>query len=254
MGGLRKHTPITFYTLLCASLAISGIPPFAGFWSKDAILDAAYHHAPWMYWVGAATAGLTAFYVFRALFMTFFGEYRGHAHPHESPFSMGGPLIVLALLSVGGGYAFNVPQILENMFPVTEAPAIPMLLAVSIGVGVLGILLAYYMYVVNTAVPEKITSTFSGLYHLVYNKYFVDEIYDATVVSPVVAGSRSVLWHGVDQGVIDGIVNGVGRESRGFGGVLKLLQSGNIRSYATWVVIGGVALILVMGVVEGVGR
>ncbi len=254
MGGLRKYTPITFYTLLCASLAISGIPPFAGFWSKDAILVAAYQHAPWMYWVGAVTAGMTAFYVFRAMFMTFFGEYRGHGHPHESPVSMWGPLAVLAVLSVGGGYAFNVPKILENMFPLAEEPDNPMLLVVSIGVGVLGILLAYYMYVVNTALPEKITSSIGGLYDLVYNKYFIDEIYDATVVSPIITGSSSVLWHGMDQGVIDGAVNGVGTESKGVGGILKLLQSGNIRSYATWVVIGGVALILVMGVVEGVGR
>lgn len=254
MGGLRKYAPITFYTLLCASLAIAGIPPFAGFWSKDAILVAAYQHAPWMYWVGAVTAGMTAFYVFRAMFMTFFGEYRGHGHPHESPVSMWGPLAVLAALSIGGGYAFNVPKILENMFPLAEEPDLPMLMAVSIGVGVVGIALAYYMYVVNTALPEKITSAFGGLYNLVYNKYFVDEIYDATVVSPVITGSRAVLWHGVDQNVIDGIVNGVGAESKGIGGILKLLQSGNIRSYATWVVIGGVALILVMGVVAGVAR
>src|SRR5712692_6770506 len=102
MGGLRKYTPITFVTLMSAGIAIAGIPPFAGYFSKDEILAAAFVRAPWMYWIGVVTAAMTAFYVFRALFLTFFGEYRGHHHPHESPASMTGPLIVLALLSAGG--------------------------------------------------------------------------------------------------------------------------------------------------------
>ncbi|HEY3825561.1 MAG TPA: NADH-quinone oxidoreductase subunit L [Bryobacteraceae bacterium] len=259
MGGLKKYAPITFWTLLAAALAISGVPPFAGFWSKDAILVAAYQHAPWMFWVGAVTAGMTAFYVFRAMFMTFFGEYRGHGHPHESPVSMWGPLAVLAVLSVVGGYVFNVPKILEGMFPLAEEPDNPMLVAVSIGVGLLGILIAYYMYVMNKELPNRIASAFSGLYTLIYNKYFVDEIYDATIVHPTIEGSRVVLWRGMDQGVIDGIVNGVGTQSKSIGGVLKLLQSGNIRSYATWVVLGAVALLLIMGIsalgfAAGVGR
>ena len=104
MGGLRKKIPVTFWTMMCAAVAIAGVPPFSGFFSKDAILVAAYHHAPWMYWVGVITAGMTAFYVFRAMFLTFFGEYRGHEHPHESPPVMTLPLAVLALLSLGGGF------------------------------------------------------------------------------------------------------------------------------------------------------
>ncbi len=103
MGGLRKSIPITFWTLMCAGVAIAGVPPFAGFYSKDAILAAAYQHAPWMYWLGVITAGMTAFYVFRALFLCFFGEPRGHHHPHESPPSMWIPLAILAVLSLGGG-------------------------------------------------------------------------------------------------------------------------------------------------------
>jgi len=251
MGGLRKYAPITMWTLLCASLAISGVPPLAGFWSKDAILVATYQHAPWMFWVGAATAGITAFYVFRAFFMTFLGEYKGHGHPHESPASMWAPLVALAALSIGGGYFFNVPKILSGMFPLAEEPDNPMLLAVSIGVGVLGIAIAYYMYVVNTELPARVASAFGSLYTLVYNKYFVDEVYDAAIVHPIVEGSTTVLWHGVDQGVIDGIVNGVGYQSRGIGGILRLVQSGNIRSYATWVVLGSVALLLVLGIAKG---
>src|ERR1022692_3065223 len=248
MGGLWKYAKGTGITLACASLAISGFPPFAGFWSKDAILGAAYAHEPWMYWVGVITAGMTAFYVWRAYWMTFTGEYKGHGHPHESPWSMLGPLVVLAVLSLGGGLLFNVPKILEGMFPIAEGPEIMWLTWTSVAFGLGGILLSYYMYVVNNKVPERIAASLGGLYTLVYNKYFVDEIYDAAVVNPMIEGSRTVLWHGVDQGLIDGAVNGVGTQSQGIGGILKLLQSGNIRSYATWVVIGAVVVLIVMGV------
>lgn len=248
MGGLRKYAPWTCLTLACASLAISGFPFTSGYFSKDAILSAAYGHAPWMYWVGVVTAGMTAFYVWRAFWMTFTGEYKGHGHPHESSWSMLGPLVVLAVLSIGGGFFFNVPKILDSMFPIAEGAENMNLTYISVAFGLIGIALSYYMYVVNKELPERIAASFSGLYNLVYNKYFVDEIYDATVVNPVIAGSTTVLWHGVDQGVIDGIVNGVGTESKSIGGLLKQLQSGNIRSYATWVVIGAVALLIVMGV------
>ena len=248
MGGLKKYAPITFWTLVCAALAIAGVPPFAGFWSKDAILTAAFAHAPWMYWVGVITAGMTAFYVWRAMFMTFFGEYRGHGHPHESPLSMWGPLAMLAVLSVVGGYLFDVPRILSGMFPPgEEVPGESTLMVISIAAGLIGIAISYYMYVVNTTLPERITSSLGAFYRLVYNKYYIDEVYDAAVVHPLVEGSKTVLWHGVDQGVIDGVVNGVGYQSRGIGGVLRLIQSGNIRSYATWVVLGSVAVLLVMG-------
>ncbi len=248
MGGLKKYAPWTMYTLMCASLAISGFPLTAGYFSKDAILGAAYAYAPWMYWVGVVTAGMTAFYVWRAFWMAFWGDYKGHGHPHESPPSMLAPLVVLAVLSLGGGYFFNVPKILEGMFPLAEGAEDMTLTYISVAFGLGGIALSYYMYVVNTKLPERITSSLGGLYTLVYNKYFVDEIYDATIVNPMITGSRTVLWHGVDQGVIDGAVNGVGTQSQGIGGILKLLQSGNIRSYATWVVVGAVVLLIVMGV------
>src|SRR5690606_22886972 len=146
MGGLRKKTPITFATLLVAGIAIAGVYPFAGFFSKDEILLAAHHHAPWMYWVGTATAAVTAFYVFRALFVTFFGSYRGEAHPHESPRSMTLPLIVLALLSAGGGF-LNVPQYLAPMFPLAEGGHDLSLVLISLGAGLFGIATAYIFYV-----------------------------------------------------------------------------------------------------------
>jgi NADH-quinone oxidoreductase subunit L len=253
MGGLKKYAPWTCLVLACASLAIAGFPFTSGFFSKDAILGAAYAYAPWMYWVGVVTAGMTAFYVWRAFWMTFWGDYRGHGHPHESSWSMLGPLVVLAVLSIAGGFLFNVPEILSGMFPIekgaeTGGMSEVVLTGISVAFGLGGIALSYLMYVVNPEIPEKITSALGGIYTLVYNKYFVDEAYDAVIVRPLIQGSESVLWKTADAGIIDGIVNGAGTESQAIGGVFRLLQSGNIRSYATWVVIGAVALIIAMGV------
>ena len=246
MGGLRRKIPWTFWTMMCAAVAIAGVPPFAGFFSKDAILVGAYARAPWIYWLGVITAGMTAFYVFRAMFLTFFGDYRGHEHPHESPPAMLIPLAALAVLSLIGGYVFKVPEFLSTLFPTAEATENSSLMAVSVAAGVIGILLAYAMYVAKPGMADSLTNSFRWLYTAVYNKYFVDEIYDAAVVKPVVNGSRWVLWKGVDAGLIDGAVNGVGSRARGIGGVLRLIQSGNIRSYATWVVFGSVVLIVAM--------
>ncbi len=251
MGGLRKRIKWTYLTMMCAAVAIAGIPPFAGFFSKDAILLAAYHHAPWIYWVGTFTAGLTAFYVFRAMFLTFFGEYRGHEHPHESPAVMTVPLAVLALLSIGGGFLFKIPDFLGTIFPTLEVPEDVALMLVSTTAGLIGIGVAWYMYVARPGTADALAKNARGLYTLVYNKYFVDELYDAAVVKPVVNGSRVVLWKGMDEGLIDGIVNGVGDTARGFGGVLRLIQSGNIRSYATWVLLGSVVVIVTLGIAGG---
>jgi len=256
MGGLKKYAPWTCLVLACASLAISGFPFTSGFFSKDAILGAAYAHAPWMYWVGVVTAGMTAFYVWRAFWMTFWGDYKGHGHPHESDWVMLAPLVVLAILSIVGGFVFNVPQILSGMFPIKEAtdtggPGETVLTAISVAFGLGGIGLSYVMYVLSPAIPGKITSALGGVYTLVYNKYFVDEVYDAVIVHPLVQGSESVLWKTADAGLIDGIVNGAGTQSQGIGSILRLLQSGNIRSYATWVLVGAVALIVAMGIGMG---
>ena len=253
MGGLRKKIPWTFWTMMCAGVAIAGIPPFSGFFSKDAILLAAYQHAHWMYWLGTLTAGITAFYVFRAMFMTFFGNYRGHEHhPHESPPVMMVPLVILALLSLGGGLLFKVPQYLSMVFPAAEEAEDMTLMAFSVAAGLIGILIAYVMYVAKPGMADALAGGMKGLYTLVYNKYFVDEVYDATVVNPMVGGSRVLLWRFADAGVIDGIVNGIGSRARDIGGVLKLLQSGNIRSYAAWVVFGSVLLIVAMGMAGGI--
>ncbi len=238
MGGLFKHMRITALTLLFASLAISGFPFTSGFFSKDAILVAAYQRAPWMYWVGVFTAGLTAFYVFRAWFLAFTGDYHGHAHPHESPLVMTGPLMLLAVLSLGGGF-INVPHWLEPMF--AEKPENQGLAWLSAGVGIAGIALAYLCYVASPGLADAFTKSLGGLY-----KVF-DTVYDALVVKPLVGISRTVLWKGVDSGLIDGTVNGIGARSRGIGGILRLLQSGSIRSYAAWVVLGSVVVLLAIG-------
>jgi NADH-quinone oxidoreductase subunit L len=252
MGGLRGKIKWTFLTMMCAAVAIAGIPPFSGFFSKDAILLSAHQHAPWIYWVGTITAGMTAFYVFRAMFMTFFGQYRGHEHPHESPPVMILPLAVLAVLSLAGGYFFNVPHFLEEFFPKMEEHHDVTLMAISTGAGVLGILLAYILYVAKPGMADSLAGSLGGLYKLVYNKYFVDELYDVAVVNPTVVGSRTVLWKGMDAGLIDGIVNGFGTVAGKIGGVLRRLQSGNIRSYATWVLAGSVLVIVALGIAGGV--
>ena len=269
MGGLKKYAPITCWTLFCASLAIAGVPFLSGAASKDLILEAAYQRAPWMYWAAVLTAGMTAFYVFRAWFMAFTGEYRGtkkdahddhgHAHadahghgePHESPFVMTGPLIALAALSLGGGL-LSVPKWLEPMFPLHEeaVPFLVQLMPAVMAIG--GILLAALFYYFRPGLADSVSNAFGGLYKLVLDKYRIDELYNAVIVEPVIQGSRTVLWKGVDAGLIDGTVNGLGRQSRGIGNILKLMQSGSIRSYAAWVVFGSVLVILAIGFAGGI--
>lgn len=252
MGGLRKKIPVTFAVLFCASVAIAGVPPFAGYYSKDAILLAAHAHHPWMYWVGVVTAGMTAFYVFRAFFLCFFGTYRGQAHPHESPLVMTGPLMVLAALSLGGGYFLNVPHYLEPLFGGEHAAHDETLVLISVGAGLLGIALAALFYVVKPGLADGLARAFSWPYKLFYNKYFVDEAYDAVIVHPLRDGSSSVLWKGVDARIIDGAVNGTGSLMRAIGGGLREMQSGYIRRYAAWVVLGSVAIIAVVSFWGGV--
>jgi NADH-quinone oxidoreductase subunit L len=206
-----------------------------------------------MYWVGVFTAGMTAFYVFRALFMCFFGEYRGHHHPHESwrNFVMWGPLAILAVLSLGGGF-INIPKFLEPMFPLVAEGGDEWLMYVSVAAGVGGILLAYVFYV---SLPRSRTP--SALLPWTLHAGSITNISSTNFTTkpscePVVDGSRTLLWRTVDvPEVIDGAVNGIGKRARNIGGVLKLAQSGYIRSYAAWVVAGSILLLIVAAVTGG---
>jgi NADH-quinone oxidoreductase subunit L len=251
MGGLRKATPITFYTLFAAALAIGGFPFTSGWFSKDAILIAAHDRSAILFWIGTITAGMTAFYVFRSIFLAFFGAYRGNQHPHESPLVMTIPLMVLAVLSLVGGF-FNVGHFLEPVFPAGHEEGEHGALGIIVtAAGLLGIALAYVFYVLKPGLAVSAANTFRAPYKWLYNKYYVDEAYDSMVVEPLVHGSRTVLWRGFDVRLIDGIVNGVGRRARNIGGGLRLLQSGYIRSYAAWVVLGSVLVIAAMSMMGG---
>ncbi len=243
MGGLRSKIPQTFWTLCFAWLAISGVPGFSGALSKDEILIAVHGKSEWMFWVGVVTAGITAFYVSRAMFMTFFGEYRGKAHPHESPFVMTGPLWMLALLSAGGGYL--VRDMVHSIGPEMEhAGDHGSLEFVIVAAGLIGIALAAFFYLMNRGLSQSVAKALGPVYRLVYDKYRVDELYDAALVRPIQTGSTWVLWKGFDNLLIDGVVNGVGRTAAAIGGILRLAQGGQIASYATWIILGAAAALI----------
>src|SRR4051794_12162797 len=246
MGGLRKAMPITFLTLGAASLAISGFPGFSGFFSKDAILSAAYEHAPWMFWIGALTAGMTAFYVFRAYFLVFFGSYRGHHHAHESPSVMAVPLMILAVLSLFGVF-INIPGWLSPGFPLAEHENTTAMV-ISATFGIFGILIAFFLYVLRPALAESLKTSAGPLYTLLANKYYVDEIYYSTVVEPTKGISRTFLWRGVDECLRDpALVPGLAHVSRGWGALLRQLEDGRLRNYATWILAGWLLVIFALG-------
>jgi NADH-quinone oxidoreductase subunit L len=245
MGGLRKKIPVTFWVMLAAAVSISALPFTSGFYSKDEILLGAYAHSPLMFWIGVVTAAITAFYIFRSIFMVFFGQYRGEAHPHESPWVMLAPLVALAVLSLAGGKLFPVSSALEPVFGQHELHHNPLLVIIGSSAGFVGIAFAYVGYVLKPGLFDGLTRSLFGL------TFVFDKVYEWLIVRPMVAGSRTVLWRAVDMEVIDGAVNGVARRARGIGGVLRQLQSGNIRSYAAWVVLGSVGVLLALGLAGG---
>ncbi|QNH61733.1 NADH-quinone oxidoreductase subunit L [Hymenobacter sediminicola] len=268
MGGLRKALPITFITFFVGCLAIAGIPPFSGFFSKDEILLHAFEHSKVLYAVGLFTAFLTAFYMFRLLFLTFFGEFRGTEeqkhHLHESPASMTLPLIVLAILAAVGGF-MNAPFFLgeENAYLANYlAPLFTyskqlnpaafgvhpdhatelMLIGLSVGAGVLGIILAYVQYVSRGVRPVEDGESRGFLENLIYHKYYIDELYNALIVRPIMWLSRG-LFRYVENGIIDPIVNGFGRLTMGGGQLLRYVQTGSVETYLILMVVG---IVLVM--------
>ncbi len=239
MGGLSLKIKTTFWTFLIATLAIAGVPLLAGFFSKDAILSAAFgahfESAPWLgkaLWAAALfTAGLTAFYMFRLVSMTFFGTFRGgreaEEHVHESPRSMTVPLVILAFLSVVGGYVgvplvhggdkigeFLSPILLPFAGRAAEAHHAPVplelaLMGASVAVAMAGLLIGFFWYAKgNGKVPAELAARFPGIYRAVANKYFVDELYEAAFVEGLAKGGGRLLWD-FDATVVDGAVNGL---------------------------------------------
>jgi NADH-quinone oxidoreductase subunit L len=281
MGGLRSYIPWTFLTMGIATLAIAGIPPFAGFWSKDEILWKAFSSGPdgKVFWfIGLVTAFITSFYMFRLLFMTFFGDYRGaqvddhgHAHasdahgghghgePHESPMVMLVPLMILAMLAFFGGfvgYHNTFEHFLEPVFgsgATAEAAGEAagsatewLLMGISVLVAFSGAGLAWILYISKPYLPQKIANGLGDFYTTVVNKYYVDEIYAKLFVKPVIDGSTSILWQGVDRKVIDDTVNNAADGARHVSDEVRHMQSGNLRSYAGWIAAGSAVVIAYM--------
>jgi NADH-quinone oxidoreductase subunit L len=262
MGGLRSKIKVTFWCMLFGTIAIAGFPPFAAFFSKDAILFAAFNHEPGgkvLYVVGLLAAVLTSFYMFRLIWLTFCGEKRydeHHVHVHESPKNMTVPLIILAFLSLTGGW-FALPALFggKNYFAEFLSPVLGsaeagvevssslehMLSIVAVLAATIGLIVAWRMYAKDVKRGKS-----EGLHKLMYNKYYVDELYHAVIVAPLLWISRNVLWKVVDVGVIDGAVNGIASGTTAVGDKVRQTQSGNTRSYAVWVLIGAV---LVFGII-----
>jgi NADH-quinone oxidoreductase subunit L len=318
MGGLRRYIPVTFWTMTMAVFAISGFPPFSGFFSKDEILAEVFRSpngGPLLWAVGVVTAAITSFYMFRLWYMTFFGHlrlettqhetppvalndtllatehstngHRGQAQPHadsihESPWSMLFPLVLLAVLSVAGGWigiphalgggdrfarfldpvthGTGVPASFEQVsiamrtgapIPTTEPPSTPedpkterVLMGCSVLAALLGWLLADTLYRRRPHLPAKMAASSRALYALVSNKYWIDQIYGFLIVKPLFTVSRYVLWGGFDRGVIGGGGRVLAGGTQGVGALLRRIQSGNIRSYAGWLALGAAAILL----------
>jgi len=282
MGGLRKKTPVTFWTFFFATLAIAGIPPFSGFFSKDEILWQAFSspHGHFLLWlVGAVAAGMTAFYMFRAVFMTFWGECRADEevkhHIHESPRIMTIPLTILMVLSIIGGWV-GIPHVLGggNHFHEFLAPVVGgaepgkahagisllaqawassgegaghsaaleiLLMVVSVAIALIGIGIAYLFYVKRPELPARLAERRRGLYRLVLNKYYVDEIYQVLFVDSLKRLGTG-LWRGFDEFVIDGTVNGIAYFLGWISSVLRRVQTGLVQNYAFSILAGGVVL------------
>ena len=276
MGGLRKYLPYTWGVMLVATLAIAGVPGLSGFFSKDEILWQAFSSPgghPLIWALGVGVAGLTAFYMFRMLFLTFHGQERiemgrhdgsqgqqdrGHqdAKPQEPGWSVRAPLGVLAVLSLLGGLVGlpawlastnQLHHFLEPSFHYQFVPqahgqhstALEMgLVGLTSLVGLIGILAAYIAYLRNPHLPERVAQKMSGLYKLMRQKFLVDEAYDAVIIWPLHWISKNVLWKVVDNGLIDGAVNGTATVVQIWSQQLRKIQNGYVRSYATWILLG----------------
>ena len=261
MGGLKGKIKITFITMLLGTIAISGIPPFSGFFSKDEILAHTYEHSKTLWVLGMIASILTAFYMFRLLFLTFFGKFRGthqqEHHLHESPPSMTFPLIVLAILSVAGGLLglpefWHMPNwMAHNLEPlnIRKNPSVLdhttewMLMGLAVAGALAAIYATYMVYMKSKVMPPEKEEQLKPWQRLVYNKYYVDEIYDTLIRKPL-DGLSSLFHKFFDIEIIDGIVNGVGSSVKFIGASVRFFQAGNIGFYIMSMAMGVVLIIL----------
>ncbi len=275
MGGLRKYMPWTYAVFLIGALSLAGIWPLAGFWSKDMIVLNAWEHTPALFWLAMITVFMTAFYMFRAIFMTFHGKYRGgeqvqgghsdHAHgePHESPLVMVFPMVVLALMALGSGWNFwagGVAKFLgegeyyglhahwhaHGFFDIfTKVGEEPMPL-IALVVALAGILLAYTMYYTKWLSPDRVGKIFAPLYILFSRKYYFDELYEQVFVVGILQNGIFRLIELFDIYVVDGIVNGVAKIAITSGNVFRRLQTGQLQSYGLAIVLGVLIIMVVL--------
>ena len=264
MGGVRKHMPWTFAIFMVGSLALAGIWPLSGFWSKDGILLFSYDHTPIFFWFAMITVFMTAFYMFRAIFMTFFGEWRGgdpsglhHAggeeehghheiHLHESPFVMIGPMLILAVLAISSGWfgAFGFMGGHEHgFFDVFAHPGLPLW---GLLVALAGIFAAYAIYYAKWISAEAIGSIFKPIRTLWYRKYYLDELYEDVIIRKLLVGAFCTVSDWIDSHLVDGMVNGLGTITRETGGAVRKLQTGQLQGYGLAMGIGVVITLAVV--------
>ena len=244
MGGLRKYMPITHITFLIAAMAIAGIPPFAGFWSKDEILVAAYEHNQLIYYIGVFVAGLTAFYIFRIYFGIFWGKDRTYEHkPKESPLSMTIPLIFLAIMSAGAGFIPFSEFISPDRLGFEAHLNYPLAL-IATAVGVIGVLLAWIFYKNENSLADRFAITFGPFYKWAYHKFYIDEIY-LFITKKILFKRVSAPIAKFDKKYVDGTMVGIGNKTMITSEKIKRLQSGKVQDYAFAFISGAVILALV---------
>jgi NADH-quinone oxidoreductase subunit L len=264
MGGLWKKLPVTFAVTTVGVLAIAGFPPFAGFFSKDAILYAAFMQGAGgkaLWFVGLVTALLTSFYMFRLWYLAFLGKPRSkEAHPHSTPWSMLGPLLILGLLSICGGWIgiersagwINMERFSGFLAPALGARAaesgsahLELILSIfAVAVALVGWFVADLLYRQRPARPAQLAAAYPDSYKLLANKYYVDEFYGATVVKPLLVLSTYLLGWVVDKALLGGAAWLLGGIATFAGALLQRWQSGNLRSYAAWLAAGAAAVLL----------
>jgi len=266
MGGLRKYMLVTYWTFVIGSLSLAGIFPLAGFWSKDEILLDAWRHDRALWVIGVAVSFMTAFYMFRAIFLTFHGQYKGGqpvdhhdedshfhgdpAHPHESPWVMKGPLIVLSVPAIAAGwlaYDHLFKDFIEAALPHVESHGSTFEIGIAISssiVAVAGIATAWAIYIKRWVTSESIRATFAPLAITFENKYFLDRLYEDVFVRTIFQRGWNALLQANDRYVVDGIVNGSATVARGISDRLRVIQTGQVQSYGLGVVAGVIIIVV----------